>query len=84
MKHATLAPAPLQTGYAAPLGDGVTAYAHADGSLSLEHAEGGALDLSPAAAAQLADLLGMASTLRAAARRRRARALYQQRHPEEV
>lgn len=84
MKLSTRAPAPIATGYAAPLGDGLTAYAHADGGLSLEHAAHGALDLSPAAAAQLADLLAMSGALRQAARRRRARALYQQRHPEEV
>lgn len=76
-------PQPVATGYAAPLGDGVTAYAHADGSLSFEAQDGGAFDLSPIAVAQLADLLAASGNQRAAARRRRMRALYDQRHKED-
>jgi hypothetical protein len=74
---------PFATGYAAPVGD-LMAYAHADGSLSFEAPNGAAVDLTPEQAIQLAELLSAASGLRRAARRRRARTLYQQRHPEEV
>lgn len=78
------APAGLASGYAMPLGDGVIAYAHADGSLSFEAQDGGAFDLGPVAVAQLADLLGASSAQRAAARRRRMRAAYQQRYGEDA
>jgi hypothetical protein len=77
MKHAQ----PYASGYAAPVGE-LTAYAHADGSLSFEAPDGAAVDLTPEQTAQLADLLAMSGALRAASRRRRARALYQQRHEE--
>ncbi len=73
------APRPVASGYAMPLGDGVTAYAHADGGLTFEAADGGAFDLSPMATAAVAELLGMSGQLRAAARRRIARAAYQDR-----
>lgn len=72
-------PRPVASGYAMPLGDGITAYAHADGALTLESADGGALDLSPVATAAVAELLGMSGQLRAAARRRLARAVYHER-----
>lgn len=81
-RSSQIAPPPVATGYAAPLGDGVTAYAHADGSLSFEAVDGGAFDLSPIAVAQLADLLSMSGAQRAASRQRRARALYDARHKE--
>lgn len=74
--------APTATGYAVPLGDGMTAYAHGDGALTLEAADGGALDLSPLATRQLADLLTMSGAQRAAVRRRQARAAYADRWKE--
>lgn len=70
---------PVTTGYALTLGDGITAYAHADGSLTFEAADGNAFDLSPQMTAALADVLGMSGQLRAAARRRLARAAYAER-----
>lgn len=73
---------PVVTGYAVLLGDGLTAYAHADGSLSLETADGGALDLSALATRQLAELLTMSGAQRAAVRRRVARAAYDARWKE--
>lgn len=67
---------PYTAGYAHQLDGGLVAYAHGDGSLSLERADGGAVDLPPAAVEALADLLRMSSALRTAARRRRSRAAY--------
>lgn len=75
-------PAPVATGYATPLGDGLTAYAHADGSLSLE-SPAGALDLSAVATRQLAELLQMSGAQRAAVRRRAMRAAYDERWKEQ-
>lgn len=79
MKQQTPAPTPSASGYSLPLDDRLVAYAHADGSLSLERAEGGAVDLAPDAVEALAELLRLSSGLRSAARRRRSRAAYRAR-----
>jgi hypothetical protein len=71
---------PSPSGYAAPLAEALTGYAHADGSLSIERQDGAALDLDPAATAALYNLLRAAGPLRTAAARRRARIAYTARY----
>jgi hypothetical protein len=73
---------PYATGYAHQLDADLVAFAHADGSLSLERVDGSAVDLPPDAVEALAELLKMSGALRSAARRRRSRAAYSARWGE--
>lgn len=74
---------PYASGYSLPLADGITGYAHGDGSLSIEQRDGPALDLPVEVVENLEQLLRMSGGLRAAARRRRSRDGYTARWGEE-
>lgn len=63
------------TGYAAPLGDGLKAALHADGSVAV-WGEGVDVALHAGQVDELARLLAMGSALRSQQRRRRMRNLY--------
>lgn len=67
---------PYASGYTLALPDGLTGHAHGDGSLSLQNRDGETAELTPAQVEGLAELLKLSSGLRAAARRKRARAAY--------
>lgn len=76
-------PAP-RCGYALALDAEVIAYVHPDGSLSLERADGAALDLAPAQVEKLAEVLRLSAAARGQAARRRARLAYAVRFEPEV
>jgi hypothetical protein len=64
------------SGYTLALPDGLTGHAHGDGSLSLQNRHGEMAEFTPAQVEGLAELLRLASGLRSAARRKRARTAY--------
>lgn len=71
-------------GYAAPLGDGLKAALHADGSVALWGEGWPALTLHAGQVDALAALLAMGSALRSQQRRRRMKNLYQKIYGEEA